>query len=63
MDGEHDNLVEALRLAFRGSSRSRRSPDPFSLSPKELVREVPVYKEGGDIANILRGFEAELEEL
>ncbi len=61
--GEYDNLVEALRLAFRSSSRSRRSPDPFSLSPREAVREMPVYKEGGDIAKFLQGFEAELEEL
>ncbi len=51
-------LVEALKAAFGGS----RNVDPFSVSPREAVRDIPSYRESGDLAKYLRGLEAELSE-
>ena len=51
-------LVEALKAAFGGS----RNVDPFSVSPREAVRDIPSYREGEDLAKYLRGLEAELSE-
>lgn len=43
--------------------RVERETDRFTLSPRETIKEIPSFKEGGDLSKYVRGLEAELAEL
>ena len=43
--------------------RVEREMDRFTLSPRETIKEIPSFKEGGDLSKYVRGLEAELAEL
>ncbi len=43
--------------------RVEKETDRFTLSPRETIREIPSFKEGGDLSKYVSGLEAELAEL
>ncbi len=54
------NLLEFAKLLKAVMKQDR---DPFAINPRDAVKEIPSYREGGHLAKSIRSLEAELLEI